>query len=346
MRVEVIGLKKHSLQTRAVITTHSRQTSAARTCVVLACSCLLTTVFGFESECQAVDGDKPAAKVASKYPPLVLPDSVLLVPDIAFGRGGDSVLLGDLFLPKSPATDDPLPVMLYIHGGGWRKADRTLRHRCAAYLAERGIAGFSIDYRLSTEASYPAQLHDCKAAVRWLRANAKRLNIDPNRVGVCGGSAGGHLAALTATTGDIPELEGDGGHRGLSTKIQAGVLFYGVYDMEAASKAKMKGLVRLFLGGSIKELPEVYKEASPIQHVNADTPPCLVLYGDKDTHVIIEGSDRFVESLQNAGVETQLVVERGRAHAYDLAEPDLTKVMGPVQRFLFRQFKIDASKIR
>ena len=108
----------------------------------------------------------------------------------------------------------------------------------------------------------------------------------------------------------------------------------------------MKGLVRQFLGGSIEELPEVYREASPIQHVSADTPPCLILYGDKDTQVIIEGSRRFAESLREAGVEAQVVVEPGRAHAYDLAEPDLATVMRPVERFLYKQFKIDASRTR
>jgi acetyl esterase/lipase len=292
---------------------------------------------------------KPAAdgsaqeQEQSKYPPLVLPDNVSLIPDIAFGKGGETVLLGDLFLPKAPASDGPVPAMVYIHGGGWAKGDRTLRHRCAAYLAERGIAGFSIEYRLSAAAKFPEQVFDCKAAVRWLRANAGRLNIDPDRIGVCGGSAGGHLSALMALTGDMPELEGEGGNPGFSTKIQAGALFYGVYDMELASKANMKGLVAAFLGGKISEIPDVYRFASPIQHVGASSPPCIVLYGDKDGEVISDGSKRLVDALRAAGVKTELVVEEGRGHSYDLKEPDLDKVMKPIVRFLREQFGLNAA---
>jgi len=308
--------------------------------VILVCVLALAAAPSFASGPDlTAKTQKTPAPQQSKYPPLVLPQSVLLIPDIAFGKGGETVLLGDLFLPKDQA-DGPFPVMVYIHGGGWAKADRTLRHRCAAYLAERGIAGFSIEYRLSKVAKFPEQIFDCKAAVRWLRANAERLNIDSDRIGVCGGSAGGHLSALMAVTGDLPELEGTGGNPGYSTKIQAGALFYGVYDMEAASKEKMKGLVSLFLGGKIDEIPDVYKTASPIQHVSADSPPCIVLYGDKDTEIIVEGSKQFAKALREAGVETKLVMEEGRAHSYDLKESDLDKVMKPVVRFLREQFDL------
>lgn len=275
-----------------------------------------------------------------KRPDLILPDTVFLVPDIAYGKGGDSVLLGDLFLPKTAPTEHPLPVMLYIHGGAWRKGDRTLRHRCAAFLAERGIAGLSIDYRLSGEATFPAQIFDCKAAVRWLRANSKRLQIDPDRIGVCGGSAGGHLAALMATTGNLPEFEGDGGNPGLSTEIQAAVLFYGVYDMETPMADDLGRIVSQFLSGTIQERPNIYRQASPIHHITDQCPPCLVLYGDRDREIFASHSRRFVDALRKVNVKAELVVAKGRRHAYDLDEPDLHIIMQPVERFLFEHFNL------
>jgi acetyl esterase/lipase len=272
------------------------------------------------------------------YPAFILPADVEMKKDILFGRGGERELRGDLFVPKDKRRHGPMPAIVYIHGGGWRVGSRSFMHRMAAHLAQRGIAGLAIEYRLSDVAIYPAQIHDCKAAIRWMRANAKDLRIASDRIGVLGDSAGAHLAAMLATTADAPEFEGNGGNPGISTKVQAAVLFYGVYDLRALARSNLSGLAKMFLGATLDEAPGLYERASPINHVSSATPPSLVLYGDRDSPLVTEGSRGFAEALRKAGVSVTVEVAKGQEHSYALTAKDLAPPMRPVEAFLAKCF--------
>ena len=270
-----------------------------------------------------------------------------MIEEVIFKRAGGRDLLGDLFLPENISPGKLAPAMVHIHGGAWRKGDKTLRHRTAARLAEIGIAGLSIDYRLSQEAVHPPQIHDCKAAIRWVRANAERLNIDPERIGVLGASAGGHLSALVATTAGHAGFEGEGGNAGHSSAVQAAVLFYGVFDLVQFGKRELANngdIGRQLFGGTVEEMRGIYKEASPLTHVSCNTPPCLLIHGDADSIIPIEQSEVFLRALRNAGVEAELVVEQGKDHAYDLYAEDLNPLLAPVEEFLAKQFGLDRKK--
>jgi acetyl esterase/lipase len=302
---------------------------------------------GTSTEAESGHAMKQEPKQKSKYPPLVLPDGVKMVKDIAFGRGGGRDLLGDLFLPKDSTSDRPIHAMVYIHGGAWRKGDKSLRHRTAARFAQIGIAGLSIDYRLSQEAIFPAQIHDCKAAIRWVRANAERLNIDPDRIGVLGASAGAHLSAFIATTSRNREYEGNGGNPDFSSAVQFAVLFYGVFDLTRFGKrelAKGGDIARQLTGGTVEEMPDAYQEASPLTHVSAETPPCLLIHGGADSIVPLEQSEIFLKALRDSGVEAELFVEEGKDHAYDLYAEDLNPLLAPVERFVDKQFGLNKTK--
>src|SRR5581483_2136216 len=157
-----------------------------------------------------------------------LPDSVQTIRNIVYTNPDGHPQSLDLYIPVK--HDRPLPAIVWIHGGSWSSGSRDF---CPlAYIATQNVAVASIDYRLSNVAPFPAQLHDCKAAIRWLRGNAGKYQLDPDHIGVFGVSAGGHLAALLGTTADVKELEGDGGNPGLSSRVQAVCSFYPPTDLD------------------------------------------------------------------------------------------------------------------
>jgi acetyl esterase/lipase len=213
-------------------------------------------------------------------------------------------LLLDIVCPVVKA-DTPLPVILYIHGGGWMGGDKAaIGGRHNATFAAHGFIAVSINHRLSGEAIFPAQIHDCKAAVRWLRANAETYNIDPNKIGVWGHSSGGHLAALLGTSGQVPELEGESGNEGYSSAVQAvcasaapiDLLQMGDWHDEANSPE-----ARLLGASYIKDRPDLAKQASPFTYINdpAQVPPFLLIHGEQDQMVPFKQSKLLYEALQD-----------------------------------------------
>ena len=185
-----------------------------------------------------------------------------------------------LYVPDKPGS---YPAVLDIHGGGWKarqvESDRPMMERIAA----RGFVTGIVAYRLSTEAKYPAALHDCKAAVRYMRAHATELKIDPERIGVMGGSAGGHLTGLLAMTTGKPEFEGDGPNRDQSSAVKAALVMAATQDLVAANKDKTNEGAVTFFGSTAQEKPDLYTQASPITHVRAGVPPTIFIEGEKDT---------------------------------------------------------------
>ncbi|MFV0446128.1 MAG: serine hydrolase, partial [Planctomycetaceae bacterium] len=221
----------------------------------------------------------------------------------------------DLYLPT---TDDPL-LVIWIHGGGWQNGSK---NRCPIeWLTEHGYAVASIAYRLSSKAIFPAQIQDCKAAVRWLRSQADRYGYRSDRIAVAGGSAGGHLAALLGTTGDVAELEGTvGGNLDQSSRVDAVIDYFGPTDFILRSKthperanAPESGTAKL-LGGGADQQTELARLASPVTHVTPDDPPMLVLHGDKDKTVYLDQSLRLQEVYRQAGLPLALRIIKGAGH--------------------------------
>jgi len=207
--------------------------------------------------------------------------------NVTYVRYGDRTLEMDIYRPKNAAA--PLPALVAIHGGGWYKGSPASHTNLAMALADRGFVVANIAYRLSGEAPFPAAIHDCKAAVRFLRANADKYGIDPKRIGAIGLSAGGHLTALLATSGGVKALEGAEGVAADASTIQAAVAMGATTDLqsqrlgEVTADEKRGKAWRLFLGGTLAEKPENYKLASPLYHLDAADPPLAMMTGGNDS---------------------------------------------------------------
>jgi acetyl esterase/lipase len=244
------------------------------------------------------------------------PVAVEYVRDVPYGEAGGRTLLLDIARPVEPVAE-PFPAVVQIHGGGWIKGGR--EPEANRVLVGHGFFTVSIDYRLAPRHTFPAQLHDCKAAVRWLRARAAEYRIDPDRIGVWGGSAGGHLAALLGTTGGEPELEGDSGSPGYSSRVRAVVTICGASDLSQADGYWLhdpdSGPSRLF-GGLVGERPELVALASPISHIGPDTPPFLIVHGDRDEVSPVRQSEMLCEALRGAGMGIEFVRAEGERHSF------------------------------
>ncbi len=210
--------------------------------------------------------------------------------------------------------------MVCVHGGGWANGNRTNHGNVAQALAARGYVAATISYRLSGEAPFPAAIHDCKAAVRFLRSNAKEYGIDTENIGAIGLSAGGHLAALLATCAGASELEGDGGNAEFSSRIQAAVPMGAQTDLQSQrtreiSAVEDRGQIwRQFLGGTQAEKPSTYRLASPLQHLDKKDPPCWFITGENDdpsTH-----ADEFRERMGELDIPSGLTVIKDAPHPF------------------------------
>lgn len=237
---------------------------------------------------------------------------------VTYARYGDRTLEMDIYRPKQ--AWGALPGVVCIHGGGWANGTRANHGRVAQALAARGYVAATISYRLSGEAPFPAAIHDCKAAVRFLRANASELGIDTKNIGAIGLSAGGHLTALLATSAGAEELEGKGGNQQFSSKIQAAVPMGAQTDFLSQrtgtiSAMQDRGQIwRQFLGGSQEDDPATYRLASPLHHLDKGDPPCRFITGEKDdpsTH-----ADRFREQMSILGIPSGLTVIQDAPHPF------------------------------
>jgi acetyl esterase/lipase len=258
------------------------------------------------------------------------------------------MLHAEIAQPKEP-TSQPRPAVLWIHGGGWSGGSH--KQNAALLLAAKGYFTASVEYRLSGEAKWPAQIEDCKLAVRWLRANAKKYNIDPDRIGCWGSSAGGHLVACLGTMGDEKQFEGKGGYESVSSRVQAVVDYCGPADftfsstgIQGAAEKDPPALLGLF-GASYKENPELWKQGSPIVYVKSDDPPFLIVHGDKDKTVPHDQSERLVAALEKAKVSVDFITVKGGGHNMAAAqgeppaEPDRNGLNAAVLAFFDKNLK-------
>jgi acetyl esterase/lipase len=212
-------------------------------------------------------------------------------------------------------------VIAWVHGGAWRLGSK--ENPRALRMVARGYAVASLNYRLSQEATFPAQIHDCKAAVRWLRAHAETYGLDPERIGAWGGSAGGHLVALLGTAWSVPELEGDLGHPDQSSRVQAVCDFYGPTDFcrmndvpGAMDHDAPDSPESQLIGAPIQERPDLVARADPIAYIGTETPPFLIVHGDHDWTVILNQSQFLYRALRVAGVEATFHIVEGAGHGF------------------------------
>jgi acetyl esterase/lipase len=236
--------------------------------------------------------------------------------DIEYARIGAHVLKLDLHRPQ--ATNPPLVV--YVHGGAWRAGSKS--DVPIAKLLDHGFAIASVDYRLSTEAQFPAQIHDIKAAIRFLRAKAELFRIDTKRIAIIGSSAGGHLAGLVGVTNGSRELEGKiGDHPGESSDVQCIVSLFGASNLQTIlSQSTEFGLkmrvpaLQLLLGGQPTEKPDLARLASPVAHIDKSDPPLLLIHGDADPQMPPEQSREFARAYEVAGLKVKFITLPGSKH--------------------------------
>jgi len=239
-----------------------------------------------------------------------------VIKDIEFAKVGGQSLKLDLYLP---AKQKNAALVIWIHGGGWRNGTK---EKCfITWLPEHGYAMASISYRLSNIAKFPAQLHDCKGAVRWLRAHAKQYGFNPDKFYVAGASAGGHLTALMATTSGHEKLEGTtGGNLKQSSAVQGAIDYYGATDFMLRSKTQpsraneKSSVVYDLLGGGAHEKIEAAKLASACYHISKDDVPLLIFHGTKDKTVLIDQSQAIEKKYKKIGLSVEFHTIEGAGH--------------------------------
>ena len=235
--------------------------------------------------------------------------------DIQYCTGGGIPLLMDVFIPKH-RNSTPTPAVLWIHGGGWEMGDKN-GNSGARWLAEAGFVSASLTYRLSADSPFPAAIEDCKCAIRFLRANAAKYGIDPERIGVAGSSAGGHLAELIATASPSAGLEGRGGWQNVSSNVQAVASYFGPSDLTAHFPSDTEQMIIKFLGGSEKQKAQLDRKASPIFYVSKGDPPLLAVHGIEDEGVPFAQSQGIVNAYRRLGLTVEFIPVNNAGHDFE-----------------------------
>jgi acetyl esterase len=225
-----------------------------------------------------------------------------VLPAIPYAHPDGVELVADMYLPSGPG---PFPAILFIHGGGWSSGDRTQLHRQAAYMAERGMVGMAIEYRLAPEHPFPAALDDSREALLWLRKNAAAYKINAAHIGAVGSSAGGHLVAMLGVE--------SGGRSTIGAGVQAVVVLNGIFDMEAMPPTEM---ISGLLGKPCAQAVDLCREASPIDHIRSGAPPFLVMHGDADQTAPYPQAKAFADKLLAADDPVELVTVPGAPHTF------------------------------
>lgn len=262
----------------------------------------------------SAQGQRKAGGGASWTPP-----GVRAIRNVEYAKPGGKPVLLDLYLPEK--SGEPRPLIVWIHGGAWRAGSK---ESCpAARMVERGYVAASLDYRLSQDAIFPAQIEDCKAAIRWLRANAQKYGIDGKRIGVWGGSAGGHLVSLLGVTGQTREFD-VGDNLDQSSQVQAVCDFFGPTDFSRMDSQSLPEATlkhrgpdcpeALLIGGAIEDNPEKARRVSPVTYVSSNAAPFLIVHGEKDPVVPPGQGTVMSEALKKAGVPVQLHIIPGAGH--------------------------------
>ncbi len=281
------------------------------------------------------------------FPPLMFfARSVRVQRGVVFATRDRKRLRLDVYEPRDePPSDGLRPAVIQVHGGGWIVGTRSEQGiPLLNHLAAHGWVGFNIDYRLSPRATFPEHLIDVKEAIAWVREHAGEYGIDPGRICLTGGSAGGHLTALAALTANDPEYQP--GFEDADTSVAAAVPFYGIYDFTNSEghywpELRTAILEPFVIKAKLDEEPERFRSASPVFQVHADAPPFLVVHGERDTLVPVDDARRFVAELRAVSSSPVLYAElAGAEHAFDLL-PSLrtARIVEAIERFLDTQVR-------
>jgi acetyl esterase/lipase len=258
--------------------------------------------------------------------------------DVVFARVGGETLRADLALPA--IGEGPFPAVVCLHGGGWVGGNRKQMAGTIEVLARRGYVAVAPDYRLAPAHRWPACVEDCKAAVRWLRANAGRYRVQPERIGAVGLSAGGHLACLLGVTGPADGLEGTGDNQDRPSKVQAVASFSAPMDLTAEAlwteEVLRRNLVPLFGGPPTLKMDE-YRKASPARYLPAAPPPFLLVHGSADPVVPPAQAEALAGRLRQAGGAVRVLMREGERHTW--AGANLTRSIDQMLTFLDEALK-------
>ena len=263
--------------------------------------------------------------------PRQLPNDVQALRNLSYAGTNNPRQTLDLFFPKIRNNDRMLPIIVYIHGGGWKSGSKeTAIGKLAPYLKTGSFAAASINYRLSGEAIWPSQIHDCKAAIRWLKGNSKKYGIDANRLAVWGNSAGGHLVAIMGVSGGVESLEGKlGKHFDQNSRVNCVVDFCGPSHLLSMGKFPSRidhdspnSPESQLIGGAIQENKKSANNASPITYVTMDDAPILIVHGTDDALVPFNQAEIFHSALLKAGVKSEFLGMEGMGHGIGGAEVD------------------------
>jgi len=276
-------------------------------------SCVILGILSFGLWC------KPHPLSAAE---VAVPDSVVFETGIEYANPDNQHLQLNLARPKK--ASGPLPTVLCIHGGGFRAGTREGYDALCVRLAQRGFLAATVTYRLAPKYQFPAAVYDVKAAVRWLRANAARYQIDPARIGVTGDSAGGHLAQFLGVTAGLKQFEGDGGNVDQSSAVVCVVNRYGPSNLLKSYDASVDAaeVLPLFLGGDRETARQQHILASPLNWVTPNAAPTLLLHGTEDKYVAFEQAVWMRDRLQTCGVEVELLTLTGAGHGFKGADAD------------------------
>ncbi|MDQ1832736.1 alpha/beta hydrolase [Massilia scottii] len=291
------------------------------------------------------------AKLVKAYPFIQIANTppsaeIVTISGMGYVRRGVHLLQLDLFLPPQGTRDKgPVAAVMLVHGGGWRSGERSNMAPLAARLAARGIAAAVIDYRLADEARYPAAIHDVKAALRWLRANSAAYGIDPQRIAVAGGSAGGQIASLAGVTNGMGKFDPDGAGSAVSSAAQAVINIDGLSDFTSpAARAneddpkKKPSAAGFWFGGSYAAATALWHDASPTFYVDRHTPPMLFIGSGQARFSV--GRDEMAGKMHAAGVAAKVVMLPDSPHSFWLFDPWITPTADAMADFLTTQLPI------
>ena len=266
-------------------------------------------------------------------------ESNAVIRDVVFARAGEVALKLDLHIPSGRLRP---PLIVWVHGGAWRSGSK--QDMPLAKLVEEGYAVASVDYRLSTQAIFPAQIHDLKAAVRFLRGHGAEWKLPVKKILIAGDSAGGHLAALVGVSNGHAELEGDlGNDRRQSSAVQGIISFYGGANLTSILKQstphglRVRGpALELLLGGQPEAVPALARLASPVFHVDKNDPPLLLLHGDQDPQMPANQALELCGAYEKVKAPVRLEIVHGAAHGGAVFHD--AERMAVVTKFLRRHF--------
>jgi acetyl esterase/lipase len=268
------------------------------------------------------------------------PPKLTIDQDITYSKVGSRELKLDIARPTE--GDGPFPAIFVIHGGAWRAGNKADVRPILPQFVEHGYLAISPEYRFCPQDAFPAQIHDVKAAVRWLKVNAKKYRIDPDRIGAMGFSAGGHLAMMLGLTSPNDGLEGDVSAGAPDSRVKAVVNYFGPTDLAAKDIPDIcKPWIKDFLGGSPQDRPDAAAKASPLTFVSKDDAPVLTFQGTKDSLVPYTQAIKLADAMSSAGVPGRVELILGADHGWAGAE--MARTVNETFGFLDRYLKAEAS---